>query len=313
MARAREARDARPGAPRPGDLARIDAFCEALWMEAGLSARTLEAYRRDLVAFAAWLRAQRRPHLLAAGPGDVSDYMGHLAACKVAARSQARAASALRRFYRLQVREGRLQADPTARLRSPRVGRPLPGTLTEGEVERLLAAPRLDTPEGLRDRAMLELLYATGLRVSELTGLRRDQVSLARGVVRVTGKGGRERLVPIGEEALHWLRRYLEEARPALVAGRESEHLFPTRRSGAMTRQGFWQRIRRYARAAGIGRKVSPHTLRHAFATHLLDHGADLRVVQLLLGHRDLSTTQIYTHVARARLAELHRRHHPRG
>ena len=296
-----------------GGHALVDAFCDALWLESGLSGRTLAAYRRDVLAFAAWLARRRGRGLLEARPDDVSDYMRHLSRLGRKPRSQARAASALRRLYRLLVRDGRLETDPTARLRSPRPGRPLPGALTEDEVERLLAAPQTATPEGVRDRAMLELLYATGLRVSELVGLRRDELDLRRGVVRVVGKGGRERLVPVGEEALRWLERYLREGRPALLQGRPSERLFPTRRSEAMTRQAFWQRIRAYARRAGIERKVSPHTLRHAFATHLLDHGADLRAVQLLLGHRDLSTTQIYTHVARARLAELHRRHHPRG
>jgi len=291
----------------------VEAFCDALWMEEGLSRRTLEAYRSDLEGFAAWLAGAGRPGLLEAQEADVLAYLEARERRRYTERSQQRLLAALRRFYGHQLQAGRMAHDPTARIRRRRRERPLPVTLLEEEVERLLRAPPVHTPEGLRDRAMLELLYATGLRVSELTGLRRDQLSLEQGVVRVVGKGGRERLVPVGEEALAWLRRYLREGRPHLTRGRESEHLFPTRRSAAMTRQAFWQRIRRYARRAGLKAKVTPHTLRHAFATHLLNRGADLRVVQLLLGHRDLSTTQIYTHVAAARLAELHARHHPRG
>ncbi len=300
------------GAKAVASEALIEAFVDALWMEHGLSEHTLAAYRSDLSAFARWL-GKRRRSLLDAREGDVQKYLSERLGQGLKARSSARLGSSLRRFYRYQVREGRLREDPTARLASPRLGRPLPKALSEAEVERLLAAPDTGTPLGLRDRAMLEVLYATGLRVSELVGLVMDQLNLTQGLVRVTGKGGKERLVPLGEEALDWLKRYLAEARPALVPGRPSDHLFPGRDGGGLTRQAFWYRVKAHARAAGIETALSPHTLRHAFATHLLNHGADLRVVQMLLGHSDLSTTQIYTHVARERLKSLHARHHPRG
>ena len=300
------------GSKAAASEALIEAFVDALWMEHGLSENTLAAYRSDLSAFARWL-GKRRRSLLDAGEGDIQKYLSERLGQGFKARSSARLGSSLRRFYRYQVREGRLQEDPTARLDSPRLGRPLPKALSETEVEQLLAAPDTGTPLGLRDRAMLEVLYATGLRVSELVGLVMDQLNLTQGLVRVTGKGGKERLVPLGEEALDWLKRYLAEARPALVQGRPSDHLFPGRDGGGLTRQAFWYRIKAHARAAGIKTALSPHTLRHAFATHLLNHGADLRVVQMLLGHSDLSTTQIYTHVARERLKSLHARHHPRG
>jgi len=300
------------GAKAAASEALIEAFVDALWMEHGLSEHTLAAYRSDLSAFARWL-GKRRRSLLDAGERDIQNYLAERLRQGLQARSSARFGSSLRRFYRYQVREGRLQEDPTARLASPRPGRSLPKALSEAEVERLLAAPDTGTPLGLRDRAMLEVLYATGLRVSELVGLVMDQLNLTQGLVRVTGKGGKERLVPLGEEALDWLKRYLAEARPALVQGRPSDHLFPGRDGGGLTRQAFWYRIKAHARAAGIKTALSPHTLRHAFATHLLNHGADLRVVQMLLGHSDLSTTQIYTHVARERLRSLHARHHPRG
>jgi integrase/recombinase XerD len=228
-------------------------------------------------------------------------------------RSAARALSCLRGFYRHLLRSGDISADPTLDLDSPRIGRPLPKTLSEEDVEALLQAPELDNAVGFRDRCMLELLYACGLRVSELTGLRLSELSLNQGVVRVSGKGGKERLVPVGEEALHWLQRYLREVRPELLGTQASDMLFPGRRGEAMTRQTFWYRIKHHARVAGISKPISPHVLRHAFATHLVNHGADLRVVQLLLGHSDLSTTQIYTHVARQRLQDLHGQHHPRG
>lgn len=294
------------------EQALVDRFLDALWMECGLSRNTLSAYRQDLLALAGWLAGQGS-QLLAADRGDLQRYLAHRHATGTKARSAARGLSSLRRFYRHLLREGRLREDPTALIEAPKLGRPLPATLSEEEVERLLQAPDPATPLGLRDRAMLELLYATGLRVSELVELRAAQVSLAQGVVRVLGKGSKERLVPLGEEALQWLQRYAEEARPALVAGTGDERLFLSRRGEGMTRQAFWYRIRAHARAAGIQRHLSPHTLRHAFATHLLNHGADLRVVQMLLGHSDLSTTQIYTHVARERLQQLHARHHPRG
>ena len=294
------------------ELALVERFLDALWMERGLSRNTLSAYRQDLLTLAAWLAGQGSG-LLAAGRAELQGYLAHRHATGIQARSAARGLSSLRRFYRHQLREGVLHEDPTALIEAPKLGRPLPGTLSEEEVERLLQAPDPETVVGLRDRAMLELLYATGLRVTELVELRLDQVSLAQGVVRVLGKGSKERLVPLGEEAMQWLQRYAEEARPALAAGRGTDVLFPSRRGSGMTRQAFWYRIRDCARRAGIRRHLSPHTLRHAFATHLLNHGADLRVVQMLLGHSDLSTTQIYTHVARERLKQLHARHHPRG
>jgi integrase/recombinase XerD len=294
------------------ELALVEQFLDALWMERGLSRNTLSAYRQDLLALAAWLAA-RQGGLLAASREDLHRYLAHLHGLGAKVRTQARWLSSARCFYRHMVREGRLREDPSALIEAPKLGRPLPGTLSEEEVERLLRTPDTATVLGLRDRAMLELLYATGLRVTELVELRVDQLSMAQGVVRVLGKGSKERLVPLGEEALQWLQRYGEEARPGLAAGHGSNRLFLSRRGEGMTRQAFWHRLRAHARQAGIQRHLSPHTLRHAFATHLLNHGADLRVVQMLLGHSDLSTTQIYTHVARERLKQLHARHHPRG
>jgi len=295
------------------DQATIERFADALWLERGLSANTLQAYQTDLRHAARWLHAQRGSHLLAAARADLLVYLGELAMAGMSARTSARRLSTLRQFYRLALREGWVEADPTAQIDAPRLGRPLPKSLSEAEVEALLAAPDTGSAEGLRDRAMLELLYATGLRVSELVGLGLEQISLNQGVVRVTGKGGKERLVPLGDEAAAWITRYLQSARPELLERAASEALFVTRRGGAMTRQAFWYRIRKHAVTAGIHKHLSPHTLRHAFATHLVNHGADLRVVQLLLGHSDLSTTQIYTHVARERLQSLHATHHPRG
>ncbi len=295
------------------DQACLDAFIDALWMENGLSRNTLMAYRSDLQRLALWLNA-RGLGLLTAAREDLLAYLAERARAGSRQRSSARMLSSLRRFYRYQLREERLAIDPSRDIASPKLGRPLPSSLTEGQVERLLAMPDSATPLGLRDRAMLELLYATGLRVSELVGLPLARVNLRQGVVRIFGKGERERLVPLGELAADWLDRYLLEGRPALLAGYpDNEALFLSRRGQQMTRQAFWYRLRHYARAAGIETPLSPHTLRHAFATHLLDHGADLRVIQLLLGHSDLSTTQIYTHIARARLQALHARHHPRG
>jgi integrase/recombinase XerD len=288
----------------------IDRFADALWMERGLSNHTLAAYRNDLAGLAAWLLRQGRG-LLSARRQDLLDYLSARVLEGAKPRTTARLLSSLRRFYRHQVREGRLQEDPSVRIESPRIGRPLPDTLSEQEVDELLRAPDSTDALGLRDRAMLELLYACGLRVSELVGLTTDQVNLVQGVVRLMGKGGKERLVPLGEEAADWLQRYLDEARPQLAI--DARHLFVSRRGQGMTRQTFWYRLRRYAVKAGINQHLSPHTLRHAFATHLLNHGADLRVVQMLLGHSDLSTTQIYTHVARERLKDLHAQHHPRG
>lgn len=290
----------------------IDRFLDALWLERGLSAHTRSAYATDIGAFHAWLQ-DRGIGLATAGREALLDHLGWRLERGYTARSSARFLSALRGFYRYLLREQLIERDPTLDVELPRLGKPLPKSLSEADVEALLAAPDVDTPLGLRDRALLEVLYAAGLRVSELVGLTREQVNLRQGVVRVFGKGSKERLVPLGDEALDWLQRYLAEARPQLLAGRPCEALFPSQRGEQMTRQTFWYRIKRHAQAAGIAKPLSPHTLRHAFATHLLNHGADLRVVQMLLGHSDLSTTQIYTHVARVRLQELHARHHPRG
>lgn len=295
------------------DRALIERFTDALWLEHGLSANTLSAYGADLSGFAAWLAANAGRVLQRAQREHLLEYLAVRARAGAKPRSTARLLSSLRRFYRFLVREGVLEQDPSARIDAPRLGRPLPKSLTEAEVEALLAAPEVDSAEGLRDRTMLELLYASGLRVSELVQLQVSQLNLRQGVVRVIGKGNKERLVPLGDEAGAWLERYLAQGRAQFPPARNSDFLFPTRRSEAMTRQTFWHLIKRHARNAGIHKPLSPHTLRHAFATHLLNHGADLRVVQLLLGHSDLSTTQIYTHVARERLKELHARHHPRG
>ncbi|WP_058616415.1 site-specific tyrosine recombinase XerD [Tepidimonas taiwanensis] len=295
-----------------GDDALVDRFVDALWLEDGLSARTLAAYRSDLVALAGWLAASGRG-LRQASVADLQAYMAaRLPGSRVS--SSNRRLTVFRRFYRWALREGVRTDDPTLPLLSAKRLARVPKTLTEAQVEALLAAPDTGEPLGVRDRAMLELLYATGLRVSELVALRLYEVSLPDQVLRVTGKGNKERLVPFGDVAADWLRRYLTEARPALLAGRRSDDLFVTGRHGqAMTRVMFWMLVKRYARAAGIAAPLSPHTLRHAFATHLLNHGADLRAVQLLLGHADISTTTIYTHVARERLKALHARHHPRG
>lgn len=300
-------------APVEEETAIIEAFLDGLWMERGLANNTLSAYRSDLQAFARWLRASERPRLLRTGRADVMGYLSARVAAGSSRRSGARLLSTLRRFYRFQVRQGVMEHDPTARVDAPRTGRPLPASLNEDEVERLLDAPDADTALGLRDRAMLEVLYATGLRVSELVSLRLDQINRRQGVVRVTGKGGKERLVPLGEAALAALDHYLNGARGLTPGASSTSAVFITGRGQGMTRQAFWYRIRDHARNAGIHKPLSPHTLRHSFATHLLNHGADLRVVQLLLGHSDLSTTQVYTHVARARLQALHAEHHPRG
>jgi len=288
----------------------VNRFLDMLWMERGLSENTLSAYRSDLLAYARWLN-QKGVRLGEAQDADLRDYLGSFK--QPAARTLARRLSSLRRFYIYLVREGLMQHDPSARVESPRIGRPLPKSLTEAEVEALLNAPDINTSLGLRDRAMLEVLYATGLRVSELTGLTLTQINLRQGLVRVIGKGNKERLVPLGEESLDWLQRYLSEGRPDIVKNKTPDALFPNRRGEAMTRQAFWYLIKRHAQAAGVSKALSPHVLRHAFATHLLNHGADLRVVQMLLGHSDISTTQIYTHVARERLKSLHAQHHPRG
>ncbi len=291
----------------------IDRFCDHLWLEDGLADLTLAAYRRDLKGFAAWLQRERTRVLDAALPGDIEAYLAWRFARRTQPRSAARYTSSLKRFYRYLLRENLVTHDPTVNLDSPKLPRSLPKSLSETEVETLLDIPDTDTDLGLRDRAMLEVLYATGLRVSELVGLKLAAVSLDAGVLRVTGKGSKERLVPLGEEAVNWIGRYLKEARPSLMQKCQCDELFVTARGSAMTRQAFWYLIKRRASAAGLTRPLSPHTLRHAFATHLLNHGADLRVVQMLLGHADISTTQIYTHVARERLKRLHASHHPRG
>jgi len=289
----------------------IDAFCDQVWLQDGLAASSLSSYRRDLQAWAAWLGTRG---LLEADRGDVEGWLADQFRAKAKATSVSRRLSALRRFYRLQLERAVVREDPTARVRSPKQPRRLPKLLSEAQVEALLAAPATETTLGLRDRAMLETLYATGLRVSELVGLRLSQVSVNTGVVRVVGKGSKERLVPLGDEAVEWLQRYSKEARPTLAGDAKNECVFLTNRHTPLTRQAFWALIKRYAIKSGIApAALSPHVLRHAFATHLLNHGADLRVVQLLLGHADITTTTIYTHVARERLKQLHAQHHPRG
>ncbi len=282
-------------------------------MERGLSENTLAAYRRDLSLFDEWLAATADQPLLAANASHIQSYLGLKLRQGASPRSSARFLSAARSFYRWALREGQITEDPTLRIESPRQGRPLPKSLSETDVEQLLNAPDLELALEFRDRTMLELLYACGLRVSELVGLQVEQVGLNQGIVRVVGKGGKERLVPMGEEALDWLMRYMRGPRTELLKGQSSNVLFPSNRSQQMTRQTFWYRIKIYGKRAGIRTHLSPHTLRHAFATHLLNHGADLRVVQMLLGHSDLSTTQIYTHVASQRMQALHEQHHPRG
>ena len=292
----------------------LDEFCDSLWLEDGLSRHTLEGYRRDLHKFSAWLEKQRGASLLQSTHADIQGFLAHLVSeQKAKATSTSRAISSLKRLFRYLLRQNKVAADPTLQIATPKLPRSLPKSLTEQDVEQLLNAPDVDTPLGMRDRTMFEVLYATGLRVSELVTLRIAQVSMDMGVVRVMGKGSKERLVPLGEEALDWLRRYLAEGRAVLLAGKVSDALFVTARAAAMTRQMFWYLIKRHAQHGGLNKSISPHTLRHAFATHLLNHGADLRVVQLLLGHTDISTTQIYTHVARERLKQLHAKHHPRG
>ena len=284
----------------------IDAFCDQLWLQDGLAAASLASYRRDLTGFAAWLD-QRKRKLLAAQRPDFEQWLADQFERRAKATSVARRLSALRRFYRLQLDRGIIAADPTLRVQGPKKPRRLPRHLSEAQVEALLAAPDTATPRGLRDRAMLETLYATGVRVSELVGLKTFEVNLDANVLRVTGKGNKERLVPLGEEAAHWLCVYMAQRRSTAKA------VFVTVRGRGMTRQAFWQLIRRYGARAVPGKKLSPHVLRHAFATHLINHGADLRVVQLLFFFNDTATTEIYTHVARERLKSLHAKHHPRG
>jgi integrase/recombinase XerD len=292
----------------------IDAFCDQVWLQDGLAASSLVSYRRDLATWSAWLERHAHKSLLAAERTDVEAFLAAQFQKKAKIASINRRLSTLRRFYRLHAAQATIGADPTLRVKSPKLPRSLPRNLSEDQVAALLGAPDTETPLGLRDRAMIETLYATGLRVSELVGLKLSQVSLDMGVVRVLGKGNKERLVPLGEEAIDWLKRYCKTARAELGGDAKADAVFVTARRGPMTRQAFWQLIKRHAARAGIARSaLSPHTLRHAFATHLLNHGADLRVVQLLLGHADITTTTIYTHVARERLKQLHQRHHPRG
>ncbi|WP_027600219.1 MULTISPECIES: site-specific tyrosine recombinase XerD [Pseudomonas] len=290
----------------------IEEFLDALWLEKGLSPHTRSAYRTDLLAFARWLEG-RGLTLESVGRDAVLDHLGWRLSEGYQARSTARFLSGLRSFYKYAVREARLAEDPTLLVSMPQLGAPLPKSLSEADVEALLAAPDTEDTLGLRDRTMLEVLYATGLRVTELISLTLDEINLREGSLRVFGKGSKERLIPLGEEAIAWLESYLKTARPLLLGGQPGDILFPSQRGTPMTRQTFWHRIKLHAQVAGIRTSLSPHTLRHAFATHLLNHGADLRTVQMLLGHTSLSTTQIYTHVARVRLQQLHAQHHPRG
>ncbi|MEY3743240.1 MAG: hypothetical protein RLZZ541_295 [Pseudomonadota bacterium] len=293
------------------DAAELDVFIDHLWLEDGLAKNTLESYRLDLTSFSLWLTKQNK-QLLTVDQADIQQYLA-VKFPQSKARSISRLIASLRRFYRYLMRDNKISLDPTIQIQSPKLPRSLPKSLNEDEVLALLDAPNLNESTGLRDRAMLELLYACGLRVSELVGVKVTEVSLSDGVVRVTGKGSKTRLVPMGEEAVDWISRYLSEARQDILQKRLCDALFVTNRGDAMTRQAFWYLIKRYALLAGINKPMSPHVLRHAFATHLLNHGADLRVVQMLLGHADISTTQIYTHVARERLKQLHSMHHPRG
>ena len=302
---------ARPPVPAASG-ASIDRFVDALWIEDGLAALTLAAYRRDLELLADWLALEQGRAL---DEARESDLLGYIAARHAATRATTanRRLTVFKRYFRWALREKLVAADPTLKLLAARQPMRVPKTLTEAQVDALLAAPEVEQPLGLRDRAMLELMYASGLRVSELVQARSVHLGLAEGVLRVLGKGARERLVPFGEEAHAWLVRWLREGRPALLGARTSDALFVTVRGTAMTRQMFWKLVKRYAQVAGITVPITPHTLRHAFATHLLNHGADLRAVQMLLGHADIATTTIYTHVARERLEQLHARHHPRG
>tara|TARA_R110001592_G_scaffold126336_1_gene337549 strand:+ start:194163 stop:195068 length:906 start_codon:yes stop_codon:yes gene_type:complete len=300
----------------PSDLPEhpeIERYIDAMWMEKGLSDNSLSSYRRDLKQFNQWLMKNRESSITGADRSSLQAYLGARLEQGQSPRTTARFMSCARGFYHYLLREGRLTVDPTLDVDSPKLGRPLPKSLSEKDVDKLLQAPDLDIALEFRDRTMLELLYACGLRVTELTSLQLTQVSLNQGVVRVFGKGSKERLVPMGEEAQLWLQRYMAGPRAELLKGLPCDEMFPSRRGRQMTRQTFWYRIKIYARRADIRSELSPHTLRHAFATHLLNHGADLRVVQLLLGHSDLSTTQIYTHVAKQRMQELHAQHHPRG
>jgi integrase/recombinase XerD len=302
------------------NTALLDDFCDTVWLEDGLAKNTLESYRRDLRLFAEWHERQGRSSLVSATEGDLAAYFASRSSRPgagekrgIRSSTQARLHSSLKRFYQFLSRAGRVDVDPTLKLDPPKRAPRFPRTLSEADVEALLVRADVETPLGLRDRAMLEVLYASGLRVSELVRLKLAEVSLDMGVVRIFGKGSKERLVPLGEEALAWISRYTKEGRPTILKRRESDFVFVTSRGAPMTRQAFWQLIKKRAASAIPGKALSPHTLRHAFATHLLNHGADLRVVQMLLGHADISTTQIYTHVARERLKKLHQDHHPRA
>jgi len=288
----------------------IDLFVDAMWLESGLSKNTLSAYRSDMNRFAKFIGNKE---LTASEQSDVQKFLSVMMAEGAKASSSARVLSTLRRFYRYQVRENRIALDPCAQVLSPKQGRPLPKAMSEQQVEDLLNAPDIQTSLGVRDRAMLETLYATGLRVSELVELTLLEISLQAGVLRIVGKGNKERLVPLGEQAVDWIERYQQDARSELLKQKRSDAMFVTTRGAGMTRQAFWHIIKKHALKAGIEQGLSPHTLRHAFATHLINHGADLRSVQMLLGHADLSTTQIYTHIARERLQSMHAQHHPRG
>lgn len=294
------------------DQALIERFLDALWVENGLSKNTLSAYRSDLSQLALWQQKNKRV-LFGLTREHLLRYLSHAQQQGKSSRSSARMLSSVKRLFQYLIREGELESDPTTQIDSPRYMKPLPSSLTESDIDVLLNAPDINTAQGLRDQAMLETLYASGLRVSELIGLQLSQLNLTDGLVRVVGKGNKERLVPLGEQAILSLQKYLTEARPELLRQRQSDAVFVSNRGQAMVRQTFWYLIKRYVMSAGINKVVSPHTLRHAFATHLLNHGADLRVLQMLLGHSNLSTTQIYTHVAKERLKRIHAQHHPRG
>lgn len=292
----------------------IDIFIDNIWSRKGLARLTLDAYQQDLSQFSIWLQNNRRSSLKSASQSDIQAYLAHRFSKGAAARSNARLLSTLKQFYQHQVKAGHRQDNPTELINAPRIHRHLPSALSESDIDNLLEAPDLDNEYGLRDRCMLELMYSSGLRVSELVSLQINQINTNLGLVRLTGKGNKERIIPVGEEALHWLRVYLDQSRPGLRRqGKDTDALFLSSRGTAISRQAFWQNIKKYLLRAGINTQYSPHSLRHAFATHLLNHGADLRTVQMLLGHSSLSTTQIYTHIAQERLQALHASHHPRG
>jgi len=290
----------------------IDDFIDHLWLEDGLSKNTLNSYRFDLIIFDSWLGEQKKIAMMDVSELEIQEFLAFKFPSSKS-RSISRLLATLRRFFRYQLREKKIQRDPTLKIQTPKIPKSLPKSLSEEEVESLLDAPNLDSSSGLRDRSMLELLYACGLRVTELVDIQLTEVILSDGVIRVTGKGSKTRLVPMGEEAVDWIKKYIAEARDDILRKKTSKFLFITNRGGAMTRQAFWYVIKKYAVIANINKPMSPHILRHAFATHLINHGADLRVVQMLLGHTDISTTQIYTHVARERLKKIHQEHHPRG